>query len=421
MKKLVSMLMLTAMLCGATFIFTGCKTSRENVLKICTWEAYTDKKFVQKNFGYTNPETGKKMKVQFEIFNTNEELYENLMTNKVDYDLICPSDYMVEKLLQGDMLLKLDKNIISGYETELEPDILKKVEGFDPNKEYAFPYAWGTFGIMYNTAIKGVAVTDPADMVSLNALWNLKPDGKTEAAYKNKIYMKFSVRDAFAAANIYMRADDIKAAVGGDWANPNYKSTEYQTLLNSLFAEPDQATIDAIGQTLVDQKKVFFDYEDENGKESMAKNKAEAYLGLFWSCDAGYAMQKNKTQTIRYSIPREGANFYVDSFVIPKYAKNVTAAQHFLKFLMSKETAYANTMASGASGTVISANKTIREELENSNEGFLKNAPADFRKNYIDSVMFPDSDTLDRCAIMRAFSDAGTANVTNKFMYVKSA
>ena len=416
MKKLVSVFMLAAMLGGAAFTFCGCNAARENVLKICTWEAYTDKKYVKKHFDYTNPETGKKVTVQFSTFNTNEELYEKVKTNKADFDLICPSDYMVEKLLKEELLIKLDKQTIGGYETGLEPAILEKVKGFDTNKDYAFPYAWGTFGIMYNTEIKGVKVADAADMVSWNALWNLKKDGKTDAGYKGKIYMKDSVRDAFAAANIYNRAADLSAASKGftDYGN------EYKTLLNKLFETPDSDTVAAVKQTLIDQKKVFFDYEDENGKESLAKNKDEAYLGLFWSCDAGYAMQKNKTKTLRYSIPQEGANFYVDCFVIPKYAKNAAAAQNFLKFLLDKDTAYANTMASGASGTVVAANAVIKAELE-SDTGFMKGAPADFKRNYIDAVMFPDAATLDRCAIMRDYSDEMVAAVTNMFIAVHAA
>ena len=420
MKKLVSVLMLAAMLCGAAFTFGGCNASRENVLKICTWEAYTDKKYVKKHFDYTNPETGKKVVVQLSTFNSNEELYENVAVNKADYDLICPSDYTVEKLLNEDMLIKLDKQVISGYDDELEENILKKVEGISEKynaKDYAFPYAWGTFGIMYNTEIKGKKVTNPADMASWNALWNLKEDGKTDAGYKDKIYMKDSARDAFAAANIYLNADKLSGASDGF---KNYKADEYKTLLNEMFATPDQKTVDAVKAKLIDQKKVFFDYEDENGKEALAKNKVEAYLGLFWSCDAGYAMQKNKTKTLRYSIPREGANFYVDCFVIPKYAKNAAAAQSFIKFLLDKDTAYANTMASGASGTVKAANAMIKAELE-SDAGFMKGASADFKRNYIDVVMFPDADTLDRCAIMRDYGGDMVATVTNMFITVRTA
>lgn len=416
MKKKITAVILTALLGLSAFSFTAC-TPREETLKICTWEAYTDESYVKKEFPkyFASKTNGKKVKVKISNFTNNEDLYEEIATNRMDYDLICPSDYLVEKLIKDDMLIALDKDIISGYDTLLETDILEKVKIFDAEKKYTFPYAWGTFGIMYNTS----KAVDAADMQSWNALWNKKPDG-TAAAYNKKIYMKDSARDAFTVANLYNNGAALKNTSEN---YTNYDAPAYQTLLNKMFDIPDQDMLDSAKQSLIDQRRVFFNYESEDGKDALASNTNDAYLGLFWSCDAGYAMQNNNY--LRYSVPKEGANFYVDCFVIPKYAKNVEAAQHFLAFLTGEDAAYANTMMSGATGTVKSANERIYNELLTMNTGFMKNATADFRENYIYMVMFPEKNTKDteimkRCAIMRDYEDKNSA-VTRLLIAAQSA
>jgi spermidine/putrescine-binding protein len=325
MKRKLFALVAAFILTASLFTFTGC-SSREEVLRVRTWTDYTDQEYVEEAFPeYYYRQTGKTVRVEFSDFTNNEDLYMEIETNKEDYDLICPSDYAVERLIANKLLLPLDKGIVTGYDEALDTGILEKMRVFDPELKYSFPYAWGTLGIMYNT---GKDVIED-DMRSWGALWNEDVEGD----YFNKIYMKDSVRDAFAVANIYNHREELLRLAD----EYGYASAQYQALLNSMFATPDTDTVKAVKETLIRQREVFFKYESEDGKSELEADGDEAYMGLFWSCDAGLVMPENTA--LRYSIPEEGANFYVDSFVIPKYARNVDAAQHFLQFLTDTETA----------------------------------------------------------------------------------
>ncbi len=412
MKRIFTLLMIAALVSGSALTFYAC-TPREEVLRIATWEAYTDEQYVKTEFPkFFMNAAGKKIKVKINTFESNEELYDKLTKKKVDYDVICPSDYMVQRLIKEERLIALDKTIVKDYDTRLEADVLDLTASYDSGHKWTLPYAWGTFGIMYNTK-----KVEAADMVSWNALWNKKPDGSA-ANYDKKIWIKDSERDVFALANIYNNRDALKTA---SINYTDYATTEYQDLIKSMYSKCDTATLDAAKAALIEQKKVIYKYEAEEGKESLAEGKDEASLGFFWSCDAGYAMQKNPD--LRYSIPVEGANVYVDCFVIPQTAGNPVAAQHFMNFLLDKDAAYANTMASGASGTVAAANIIIKAELEAMTDGFMAGVSSEFRRNYIDTVVFPNSNqkNLQRCSSMQHYEGTGNADVTIMFASVKTA
>ena len=425
MKKLVSMLLAATMLCGMAVGLAAC-TPRDEVLRIATWEAYTDKKHVQNEFPkFYEQATGKKVSVKISTFQSNEELYEKMTTKGVDYDAICPSDYMVQRLIKESRLVALDKNVIKetvgkDYDELIDEKILDMTAEYEGNEnnEYTLPYAWGTMGILYNPE-RGAKAEDTA---SWNVLWNLKPDGKTDAGYLKKIWMKDSERDAFATANLFNNAGKLSEKSGGF---ENYDNEEYQTLLKEMFSRADDEILGEAKAALINQRKVFYKYEEEQGKESLARNKNEAWLGLMWSCDAGYAMQKNPA--LRYSIPREGSNVYVDNFAIPKTAANSEMAQYFMAFLLTEGAAYANTMASGSSGVVKAANAKILADL-NAGTGdgaFMAGASAEFKDNYINTVIFPNADILKRCATMQHYPTVdgkdGNAEVAKMFSSVKSA
>ena len=401
MKKIFTLL-LALMLGAASFSFAGCGP-RENRLKIYTWEYYIDEKYVKKEFPkfYAEKTGGIKVKVQINGFDTNEDMYYEISEKKKDYDLACPSDYMVERMKSEDLLLEID---MTGYKSLLDESILSKLEIFDEDHKYAFPYAWGTFGIMYNA--ERVAAGDEK---SWSTMWNEAPSG---TSYNNKIYMKDSEREAFAAANLYLNKTDLLAAKN----QHGYASDEYQILLESMFYEEGAAfnkMLTDAEAALKEQKKVIYAYESEQGKTVMGNNGSEANLGLFWSCDAGLVMPDN--QKLRYYIPDEGSNFYVDCFVIPKYAENTEAAELFLEFLTIEKTAYNNMIESGATGAVVSANKKYAAELEK------EDWPTEFKRNYIDMVMFPSEETLLRCTVMRDYGETNNDAIAKMFFDVKKS
>ncbi|MDR1092862.1 MAG: extracellular solute-binding protein [Clostridiales bacterium] len=411
MKKLLVCLLSALLLGGVAFSATAC-APRGETLKILTWLEYIDEDYIKENFPafFAEHTGGKISKIVVDTFENNEDLYPQIATSKKDYDIICPSDYLAERMIKEGLLKAIDKTIVTGY-ADLDPAILAKVAEFDVGKTYSFPYAWGTFGIMYNTS-HGVTADD---VNSWDALWN--PE------FQKHIVMRDASRDAFVAANIRHNRDALLNAKNN---NPGgYGSTAYQSLLKTMFTSSDDQTIADVKGELIQQQSIFYKYGGEETKEWFQDNDPNASLGLYWSCDAGTTMPDNTN--LRYSLPEEGANFYTDCYAISTYAKNPTAAQWFLQFMTDTDAAYANMVASGAPCAVTAANDLFRSEFEETfddeyADGLFDSAEdkADFLDNFLNTVMFPDAETLLRCGVMRDYGDRNHL-VEQAFIDVKDA
>ena len=224
-------------------------------------------------------ETG--IKVDYSTYDTNEIMYQKLKSTPGSYDLVIPSDYMIEKMIKEDMVEKLDFNNIPNY--EYIDDTYKNLS-YDPNNEYSVPYMWGTIGIIYDPAV----VTEP--VTSWDILWNTKYSEK-------QVIMFDSMRDTIA--------------IGLDKLGYSINSTN-----------PDE--IAAATDELVKQKQTMdpLYYVDEV-KDKMING--EAALATVWSGDAAYIMSENPE--LKYVIPEEGSNKWFDAMVIPKGSKNKENAE----------------------------------------------------------------------------------------------
>ena len=239
-------------------------------------------------------ETG--IKVDYSTYDTNEIMYQKLKSSPGSYDLVIPSDYMIEKMVNEDMVEKIDFNNIPNY--EYIGDEYKNLS-YDPNNEYSVPYMWGTIGIVYNPDI----VTEPVN--SWDILWNTK--------YNNKQLIMFdSMRDTLAIG---------------------LKKLGYS--INST--NPDE--ISAATQELIKQKQTMdpLYYVDEV-KDKMINE--EAAIAPVWSGDAAYIMSQNPK--LKYAIPEEGSNKWFDAMVIPKDSKNKENAEKLINFLCDPENALQN-------------------------------------------------------------------------------
>ena len=174
MKKALIILILAALV----FTFAGCDSDKE-VLNVYNWGEYIDMEVID----MFEEETG--IKVNYNTFTTNEDLYVKLSKGRVSYDVIFPSDYMIQRMIQEDMLQKISMENVPNY---ANVDDVHKNLSYDPTNEYSVPYLWGTVGILYNTTM----VTDPVD--SWDILWNPK--------YSQKIFMQDSQRDSMMVALI---------------------------------------------------------------------------------------------------------------------------------------------------------------------------------------------------------------------------
>ena len=261
-------------------------------------------------------ETG--IQVVYQEYSDNEVLFTSMAAETVDYDVIFPSDYMIEKMKNRDMLAKIDMSKIPNVE---KIDARFKNLQYDINDEYSVPYMWGTVGIAYNKTM----VSDPVD--SWDILWNEK--------YKDKIFMYDSERDSIMVA---------------------LKKLGYS--MNTRNANE----LEEAKQLLIEQAPLVLGYVGDEGKNKMINN--EAALMVAWAGDAMIMMEENPD--IAFAIPKEGSNYFIDGICIPKGAKNVDAAYEYINFLCRPDIAARNAEYIGYSTPISEARALLPDEIKNS-------------------------------------------------------
>ena len=378
-------------------VLGGC-TKREELLKIYVPGEYIDEELFADFEDWYKEETGKKVKVEKELFNTLEEMLTRMDIEKPDYDLICPSDYAIERMIDRGWVQKVDKNVINA-ESIMREEYIALSREFDPELEYSVPYMYGTYGIMYNFE------KTQKHLNSWSAIF--------EGDFSGNVYQKKSMREFYVSACLYAKRDELSAASNG-FAKDGY-GNEYKTLLKNIYSDTSAEMLTAAKTVLTEQKKHLKKYDDEDGKYLMAQG--EGTVGLFWSCDAGYVMSEYEDEdgvlrdgnpNLWYVIPKEGGNVYIDSFVISAYAKNTEAANMFLKFLCRKEVAVQNSEFAGAISPVTAAYDELYadySENRTNKTGIFEGKEEDWCNMYMDMI-FPSQETLDRCAINPDYKNA---------------
>ncbi len=233
--------------------------------------------------------------VNYTLFDTNEDMYAKLAHGGSQYDIIIPSDYMIARLIDEDMLEKIDYNNIPNIKYI---DDKYRYTDFDPNAEYSVPYTWGMVGLVYNT--KYVTAEEAS---SWDVLWNEK--------FKGKVLMFGNSRDAFAIA---------------------LKKLGYSLNTENL----DEIT--EASEALTAQKEVNQAYAMDQTFDKMANE--NAYAAPYYAGDCLTMMERNSD--LAFSYPKEGVNRFIDSICIPKGTQNKQAAEAFINFLCETEVAVAN-------------------------------------------------------------------------------
>ena len=314
-------------------LFSGCGKSEtstsDDVVYFYNCGDYIDEDLLTK---FTE-ETG--IKVDYSTYDTNEIMYQKVKSTPGTYDLVVPSDYMIQKMIKEDMLEKLDFNNIPNYKYISEEF---KNLAYDPDNEYSVPYMWGTIGIIYNPDI----VTDPVD--SWDILWNTN--------YANKQVIMFdSMRDSLGIA---------------------LKKLGYS--MNST----DPNEIEAATQALIEQKRTMdpLYYVDEV-KDKMITE--EAAIAPVWSGDAAYIMSENPK--LKFVLPKEGTNKWFDAMAIPKGAKHKENAEKLINFLCDPENALQNVEYIEYSTPNEAAYEMLDDEVKN------------------DESFYPPQSILDKCEV----------------------
>ena len=300
----------------------------KNVLKVYNAGEYICKDLIQEFEKENN------CQVIYETFDSNESLYTKIFSGEL-YDVLVPSDYMVDRLIKEDYLRELDWSKIPNRK-----NLLDSVQGreFDPENKYSASYFWGSVGILYNKS-----VIDPSD---LSAGWEILRNPK----YKNDIYMYDSERDSFMVA--------LKAlGYSMNTENTNELDAAYEWLVQQRkLVSPIYAGDDVIDSMI-------------SGNKSMA---------IVYSGDAAYIMSENPE--LEYYTPKQGTNIWYASMVIPKTSNNPELAHKFINFMLDVDNATRNSVEVGYTSGVKKAFEYVRD---NEYEGISAYVPETNDKNEV--------------------------------------
>ncbi|HJC46452.1 MAG TPA: extracellular solute-binding protein [Candidatus Lachnoclostridium pullistercoris] len=269
-----------------------------NELYVYNWGEYIDESVIE-DF---EKETG--IHVVYDLFETNEEMYPVIEAGGVSYDVVCPSDYMIQKMIENDLLAEIDFDNIPNID-QIDPEYMERSKAFDPENKYSVPYTWGTVGILYNDKKLEELGVEPPD--SWLDLWDERLAGE--------ILMQDSVRDAFMCA---------------------LKPLGYS--LNST----DPEELEEAKDMLIAQKPLVQAYVIDQVRDKMLGE--EAAVGVIYSGEMLYLQElaEGKDFNLEYVIPKEGTNLWIDSWVIPKNAKNKENAEKWIDFLCRPDIAKRN-------------------------------------------------------------------------------
>ena len=393
MKKLTCIL-LCAFMTFTLFASVGCsQKNRGEILKIYLPGEYMDESILADFEKWYFEQTQETVKVEVKAFEAVEDVQREVEIAKKDYDLLCPSDYMVEYLIKKNLLQKVDKSLINVGEQGLFKDkYVESTKLFDPDLDYAVPYMYGTLGLVYDIKKTGKKID------SWEALFGNEFAGKRS--------IKDSKRDAYAAACIYNARNELSALSGN----------ALKTGIQAVFEDTSAATVKAAGDALKAIKSGSV-WDVDQIKFKMAANQGNVAVALMWSCDAGYVMNEYEddqgntqegNKNLWYVVPKEGGNVYIDAFVISKYAANAKAANYFLKYLSMTEVAVKNSEYAGCISPVAEAYDELYEYYMSDEDGMFDGTDAGWKDMFIET-MFPSDETLDRCGVMKDFGDGQSA------------
>ena len=341
-KKTIAALIAAA----ALLVFcTSCRSGENGEVYVYSYGDYFDPEIVA-DF---EADTG--IRVIQDTYDTAEEMYPVIEKESADYDVVCTSDYMIEKMIKNDMLLKLDKDNIPNLKN-IDSVYMKKSEEFDPGNKYSVPHMVGVAGIIYNKKKVGNEVID-----SWDDLWNPK--------FKGQIVMPDSVRDDFMIA---------LRKLGYDQNTSN----------------PDE--IKAAAKELKKQKPLVYKYANDSARDLLADGSAS--IGVIWNGEYIYTKDLNKD--VEFVVPKEGSEFFTDSWVIPKTSKNKKNAELFINYMLKAEEGKRNFDYLYYTTPNKAAQKLIDKK-------YLKM-----------SAVFPSKETLARCDSLRTL-DSKTQDLYSKY------
>ena len=326
---LIAAVSVAIILIGMTF--GGVFATKDNQVYVYNWGEYIDPEVIE----MFEEETG--IEVVYDEFESNEIMYAKIASDNSAYDVICPSDYMISRLIQEGMIQELDWDELPYASANIDPDYLESAASFDEGNKYTVPNFCGTVGILYNTKLVDEPVT------SWDILWDEK--------YAGQILMQDSVRDAFMVA----------------LARNGYS-------INTTNADE----LEKAANDLIEQKPLVQAYVIDQVRDKMIGG--EAALGVIYSGEALYTQRENPD--LEYVIPDEGSNVWLDGWCITRDARHTENALKWINFMCREDIALMNFEYVTYTTPNLKAQELIEDET-------IRNS----------TVAFPTSDILSRCEV----------------------
>ena len=444
---------------GIGIVATACgEPSRKEVLKVYNWGDYIDEELLDEFEVWYCEQTGCEVEIVYQTFDINEVMLAKIEKGEADFDVVCPSEYIIERMMRNNLLqpivneafiADLERTGTENYLGCVSPYIRNQFDHIitpSPNlnaNDYSVGYMWGTTGILFNT--ENVTTEEASS-------WDLMFDERLEG----KILVKDAFRDVYSPMLVYALTVELREAgvLGAEDTLPlndavamerglyDYERGEATVpTIEGLMYDASDASIAHVEEYLKRMKRLVAGWEADFGKEMMTQNKA--WINLMWSGDAVWAIEEAAEVgvSLDYVVPEEGSVVWFDGWVIPKYAKNPRAARYFINYMCAPENAVRNMDATGYV-SVVATEEVLRamdplllamDETEDEAEKLALQAERDalleeegvdlsyFFKDeagnpltfdmgngymvhadcvYVDSILYPDQSVIDRCAMM---------------------
>ena len=444
---------------GIGILATACgEPSRKEVLKVYNWGDYIDEELLDEFEVWYCEQTGCEVEIVYQTFDINEVMLAKIEKGEADFDVVCPSEYIIERMMRNNLLQPIvDEAFIADLERTGTENYLGCVSPYIRNQfdhiitpspklnanDYSVGYMWGTTGILFNT--ENVTTEEASS-------WDLMFDERLEG----KILVKDAFRDVYSPMLVYALTVELREAgvLGAEDTLPlndaaamerglyDYERGEATVpTIEGLMYDASDASIAHVEEYLKRMKRLVAGWEADFGKEMMTQNKA--WINLMWSGDAVWAIEEAAEVgvSLDYVVPEEGSVVWFDGWVIPKYAKNPRAARYFINYMCAPENAVRNMDATGYV-SVVATEEVLRamdpllcamDETEDEAEILALQAERDalleeegvdlsyFFKDeagnpltfdmgngymvhadcvYVDPILYPDQSVIDRCAMM---------------------
>jgi len=351
----------------------GCSGDREHILRVYNWSDYMDLSVIEEFEQWYEEQTGEPVKVVYNTYENNEHLLAKIEKSHEDYDVACPSDYLIERMLKADLLLPVSRDFgaTPNYTDSISPFIracFDKIEGGGKNgNDYAVGNNWGTTGLIYNARY----VTDE-EASSWNVLRNPK--------FADRIFIKDSARDVFSQIILYLRQDDLRSG---------------KVTMDDLMHDSSDEAIADVEAFLKEVKPLVAGWEADFGKDQMVEERG--WISLNWSGEGVWTAEQAEPLGIelKYSLPKEGFTVWLDGWVIPKYAKNTKAASYWINFMSRPDIAIRNVKETGyasANGSKKVLDAFVDDKYEPVNLCYFFGPEAASVR--VNPVMYPDAKSI---------------------------